>query len=71
MEHYRAQFQTPDGRTHAVVDNQPITVQRLALVEALLTGKVQTCGPVPPLIDLSTTPLEWLQAAERGCLRAG
>ena len=64
MTHFRAQFQTPDGRTHAVVDSGPITVQRLCLVEALVTGAVQVGEPVPPLIDLSATPPAWLQAAE-------
>lgn len=61
--HYRAQFQTPDGRTHAVIDTQPITLARLSLAEALITGRARISKPVPPLIDLSTTPAEWLAAA--------
>ncbi len=64
--HYRAQFQTPDGRTHAVVDTEPITLRRLQIVEALITGRAHV-GPVPPLIDLAETPAEWIAAAEATC----
>ncbi len=64
--HYRAQFQTEDGRTHAVVDTEPITLQRLRIVEALISGRAAV-GTVPPLIDLEHTPAEWLAAAEAAC----
>lgn len=64
--HYRAQFQTEDGRTYAVVDTEPITLARLQLVEALVTGRARV-GPVPPLVDLEHTPPEWLAAAEAAC----
>jgi hypothetical protein len=64
--HYRAQFQTADGRTYAVVDTQPITLHRLQLVEALVSGRAHV-GPVPPLVDLEHTPAEWLAAAEAAC----
>jgi hypothetical protein len=64
MAHYRAQFQTSNGRTYAVVDDQPITIDRLRLVEALVSGRACIDGPVPPLIDLAATPPAWLRAAE-------
>ena len=60
--HYRAQFQTPDGRTYAVVDTQPITVARLSLAEALVTGRA-AISDVPALLDLSLAPQSWLDAA--------
>lgn len=68
--HYRAQFQTADGRTHAVVDTAPITLHRLRLVELLLTHEIDIADNVPPLIDLPTTPAEWLEAAERVLARS-
>ena len=71
MTHYRAQFQTADGRTHAVVDSTPITLHRLALLEALLDRRVVIDGVLPEqLIDLSATPPEWLSAAEQVLARS-
>lgn len=70
MIHYRAQFQTTDGRTHAVVDDQPITVRRLQLVGLLLEHEIDLDGPVPALVDLTVTPPEWLEAAERVLARS-
>ena len=58
-QHFRAQFQTADGRTHAVVDDQPITVERLRLAVALYGAD----HPLGMLIDLSCVPSELLDAA--------
>ena len=57
--HYRAQFQTTDGRTHAVVDTQPITLERLRVAEILLTTGSS------PLVDFTAVRPDLIAAAER------
>ena len=62
---YRAQFQTDDGRTHAVIDTEPITARRLMQIDLLMKRGLELVEQdMPDLIDLTITPIDWLAAAE-------